>query len=213
MPSRAMSDVVTKALSLMEMTLANPPALGPQLTSIWATVLERNGLTPADVMRATERVIATERFFPQPAVFIEAIRPKASDDILAEAAWQRVRDCLRDYGANASLTAADMANDGAALWATERVGWERLGEMDDDNRAIIRADFVRLYRVARADGMTLDYLPGRMEKQNAGGKYDLTPALVGRPDWTQLPAHRLPEATDALGPAIETLRALAAAKE
>lgn len=211
MASDAMVEAVGRALSLMEMTLANPPKLGPQLTHIWATVLEARGLTPQDVSRATNHVIATERFFPQPAVFIECINPKVGDDLRAEGAWQRVRDCLTRYGAQASLTAADLNNDPAALWALERVGWERIGtEMTEENRAIFRAEYVRVYRLAVSERAALHYLPGRLERENGGGSRELTPALVGRPDWRTMPGDRAALDDAPLTPVPEPLKALLA---
>lgn len=188
MPSDAMIEAVARSLSLMEMTLANAPVLSGQLIQVWAAVLEAQGFTPEETERAAGLVIAREKFFPQPAVFIEATRPPVNEDTQAEGAWQQVRECARRFGSYASLTAADLNGDGAALWAVDRLEWERVGEVEEDERKFLRAEFIRLYRLAREERKELAYLPGRFERENGANGRELTPALCGRPDWKERPA-------------------------
>jgi hypothetical protein len=71
------------------------------------------------------------------------------------------------------------------------MGWERLcNELDEDNRSIWRAEFVRIYRLGTANRARLEYLAGPQERWNDTAGRDLTPRLCGRPDWSELPACR-----------------------
>jgi hypothetical protein len=188
-----LNTAVTQALSAMRRTLANgPDELDAELIRIWVSVVELAGLTPAEVRAAAGEILLTERFFPQPAVFIEKVRPKANQDAAVEAAWLRVVGCVSRYGSYASLKAEDLAGDRAALWALDRMGWIRLCEtLEDENRAILRAEFVRFYAVARQEKAGLDYLAGRCEIENTARTPrpgPLTPEQCGRPDRSELPA-------------------------
>lgn len=180
---------VRRALVLMEGTLANPRALTPELLRTWVLVLHTAGVTAAEIEPGVGRLLQTATFFPTPADFLKALRPPEDRESGEELAWQRVLTAVRARGGIASLTAADLGDDAAALWALSRVGWERLcRELDEEHRAIWRAEFVRVYRVARQTAAALAYLPGAFETQNLRAGRDLTPALCGRPDWRALPA-------------------------
>lgn len=170
---------------MMSRALANPPTIDGELIALWSAVLTAARLTPEEVKRAALDVIATREFFPQPKHFIEAIRPPMNFDVAVEGAWQRALDCVRRYGGNASLRSADVDGDGKVLWALDRMGWVRTcREMGEDNRAIFRAEFVRLYRLAQQEGSALDHVAGGMEIENAARRGEgLNAVLCGRPDW------------------------------
>ncbi len=212
MATRAIREATSKVLTVMQQMLAGAPKQVPaDVLEMWAGVLEGAGMTAEDIEAAARIVVSREKFWPTPSVFIEAWRPKVSDDLQAEAAWQRVRDCLSRFGGYASLTVEDVGGDGHALWALDRCGWERLGaEMDEDSRAIYRAEFIRVYRLAVNDRQRLDYLIGRCERENGAAGMDLDPVLCGRPDWRGLPRRQraLPAAGGGgdLRPAGELIR-------
>jgi hypothetical protein len=187
-----LEEQVAEALLVMAALLANPKPVTPRLVLGWAAVLKAAGVQPEEVPPTVERLIQTEKFFPTPADFLKLVRPPEDWDAAAELAWQRALTCVRAYGGNASLTAADLEGDGAALWALSRVGWDRLcRELDEENRAIWRAEFVRVYRLGTLHGARLAYLPGLQERHNDAAGRDLTPELCGRPDWTELPERTL----------------------
>jgi hypothetical protein len=142
---------------------------------------------------------------------LKLIHPPEDREAEEELAWQRVLSCVRSIGPYGSLRAADLGDDGTALWALNRMGWERVcHEMESEKRAIWRAEFVRLYRAGRQTGAGCQYVPGLIERENRLKGHALTPALCGRPDWTELPAGE-PE-TPAL-PAGETANLIAPAWE
>lgn len=137
------------------------------------------------------KVLKQEKFFPTVAQFIAVARPPDDEAALDEIGWQRVLQCVRGIGGFGSLCAADLDGDRCALWAISRMGWSRLcRELGDENRSIWRAEFVRLYRVGRRCAAVCDYVAGGFELENARNR-DLTPELVGRPDWPALPSRQL----------------------
>jgi hypothetical protein len=172
---------IQEALLLMAEVLANPKPVNVTLIRAWTAVLGSQGLSPDEVRAAAHRVLAEEEFFPTPATFLKRVRPQADTDALVEIAWQRVLTAVRRLGAPASLCAADFGGDTKVLWALSRMGWDRLcRELTEENRAIWRAEFARVYNAARL-AEPVHYLPGLMERQNVAlGAADLTPALVGR---------------------------------
>lgn len=196
---------ISQSLTVMSQMLANPRKITPPVLEAWVAVLRGAGLSPAEVRAAATSILATERFFPEPAVFIEKARPQVDADTLAENAWVQVRRCLREFGSYASLTAADFNGDAAALWAVGQIGLEELGEMDDRDRSIRRAEFVRYYRLARDQHYALQHLAGRFERENRAKihllpperEYRLSPAMCGRPDWRETPAE-LPPVSEAV---------------
>ena len=66
-----------------------------------------------------------EKFF-HPGDFLETGPAARGPDAGEELAWQRTLNAVREFGHNASLTAADFEGNGCALWAVSRMGWERL---------------------------------------------------------------------------------------
>jgi hypothetical protein len=190
----AMEDAVSKALILMTRTLANAPKVDRELVEIWALLLGNAGLTPEEIQRAAGIVAVRETFFPQPVKFIEAIRPPGNEDAALEWGWQLALECVRDRGGYASITAADVGDDPRVLWAIERMGWVRLcAELADDNRSILRAEFIRLFRLAREQRQECQYVAGILELDNERHISlvgPVTPAMCGRPDWTALPPAR-----------------------
>ena len=204
---RALVEPVTSALSAFAAFLANPKEITPSFIQGWVTVLRYAGVQPEEIEPAAARLLATQTFFPTPADFIKILRPPEDQDAKGEIAWQLVVRCVDAYGSYGSLTAADLAGDGAALWALSRIGWERLCErLDEDNRAIFRAEFVRTYRVAVLTEARLDYLPGSHERLNDAAGRLLTPDLCGRPDWPELPGRRgTPALPNGTTPLLETV--------
>jgi hypothetical protein len=195
-----MVQAVIRALTLMKCALANPPAdISSDLIHIWTVTLANADLTPEDVERATTMVVSRETFFPAPVTFIRAIRPPINEDLAADAAWMTARACVQRLGSYKSVALEDCGGDRACLWAIQQMNWVRLcEELADDNQAILRAEFVRWYRLARDRRLGADYVPGRLELENRARLSlvgDLTPAMCGRPDWTALPSERpaLPE--------------------
>jgi hypothetical protein len=201
-----LTDAVSKALNLMARLLANAPVVDAQLIEMWTVVLEARGITAADVARAAGIVAGQERFFPQPSVFIDAVRPTGDEDAALELGWVRVLECVRRFGGYSSLNAADVDGDTAALWAVDRMGWVRLcSELGDDNRSLFRAEFVRFYRLARQERAACAYVAGRLELENAARRSligELTPAMCGRPDWESR------EALPAKPPVVQALPAV-----
>lgn len=194
-----LAEAVGECLVVMAEILANPKPLTAPLLAGWTLVLREAGIAPDELRAATARILATEKFFPTPADFLKLLRPPEEREAAEELAWQRVLTALRAHGSMASLVPADLGGDGAALWALDRIGLARLGrELTEENRAIWRAEFIRLYRVGRSTHAELGYLTGEFERQNASGNRDLNPLTVGRPDWLELPACRteLPALTD-----------------
>lgn len=204
---------VTRALSALQVALKSAPAaITGELVEIWTAVLERAGMTAADVERAAGIVASRSVFFPAPTEFVQAVYPPVNEDLEADRAWSVVRTAVRDLGGGASLSTSDVAGDGAALWALSQFGWERLcRELGDDNQAILRAEFLRWYRLGRADHAKADYIVGRLEVENRLAGYELTPARCGRPDWRALPASALASrggsARDGLAPLPKALPA------
>lgn len=185
-PSDAMLEEVAPALLLMAELLANPKPVSAELVRMWALVLQEAGVRPEEVEGGVCRVLQAERFFPTPADFLRVVRPPENREAVEELAWQRVLGAVQRLGAWASLCAADLSGDGAALWAVERLGWTRLcQELEEGNRSIWRAEFLRVYRVARELGEVQSYLPGAAEQQNGLTGVALSPAGVGRPDWEE----------------------------
>lgn len=187
---------VAETLALMAEVLAAPREITGALILAWAAVLREAGVAAEDVRPAALRLLGTARFFPSPAEFLEVLRPKEDAAALEELGWQRTLSAVRELGGFASITAEDLHGDGAALWVLSRMGWERLcRELDEENRAIWRAEFVRLYRLAQIVKARAEYLVGGAERENVCRGRDLTPELVGRPDWKALPACRAHQAT------------------
>lgn len=205
-----METVVRQVLLIFAETLANPKPVTPQLEEIWVRVLELASVPVQDVETTAARMILTEQFFPTPATFLKAWKPPQDDDTAAELAWQKVLDAVRRYGGNASLHVSDFAGDGAAMWALDRMGWDRLcRELDEEKRAIWRAEFARIYRAARQTNARLTYIAGRHERENRLHGHDLRPELVGRPDWPHLPGEpeALPAGFTGLGAILKALPA------
>lgn len=178
---------VGKALSLFAALLANPRPLSPELLKGWVLVLRGQGIRPEEIEPAAGLVLAGQTFFPTPADFLKFLRPPVDADVAAEIAWQAVRTCIERYGCRASLTALDLGGDEHALAALDRMGLEKLGTSDSP-RAVLRAEYVRLYAAARAAGWRCRYLPGAFELDNRHRGNGLTPQLCGRPDWPEVPA-------------------------
>lgn len=201
---------VLQGLVLMAGTLANPRPLTAELVHAWVLVLRAAGIRAAEVEPGVSRLLQTATFFPTPADLLRHLRPPEDREAAEELAWQHALTAVRRRGAAASLVPTDLAGDATALWALSRVGWERLcRELNEENRAIWRAEFIRLYRAGRQTHARLEYLPGGLEQQNRRAGQDLLPAHCGRPDWTHLPAAALPETAPAEGaPAERPLRRL-----
>jgi hypothetical protein len=188
MAERTLEDEALDALLVFAEMLANPKEVTERLVRAWVLVLRQAGIQPQEVGPAAVRLLATQTFFPTPADFLKAARPPDDREAAAELAWQRTLTCVRQIGRNASLHVSDLAGNGLALWVLSRIGWERLcAELTDENRAIWRADFIRLYRAGATTNAWLTYLPGLQERLNDAQGLDLTPILVGRPDWKRLP--------------------------
>jgi hypothetical protein len=182
---------LSKSLNILRRVLANGPAeIDGELLDAWGMALEAAGLTAADIAAATPRLLQSQRFFPTPADFIEAVRPKANQDAEIELAWQKVRATVARVGSSASVAASDLGGDEHALWAADRVGWERLGQANDEERVYAAADFRKLYRAAREQNNRLAYLVGRFERENAAENYPAQAELTGRPEWAKPPAER-----------------------
>lgn len=198
-------DAVRRALLLMAETLANPKPVTAELIHAWVLVLKRNGYGPEEVEAGVGRILETSTFFPTPADFLNALRPPKVDvDAQAELAWGHVRHAVREYGANASLCVEDFGGDGTALWALTQMGYGELcRELTEENRAIFRAEFVRIYRSALESGLRRDYFTGAHERQNLTLGREMTPTLCGRPDWPALPASR--QTKEALLPSVAAL--------
>jgi hypothetical protein len=189
MATREMVETVGQVLSVLRQMTANAPkSLPPDVLMMWAGVMESSGLSPEDVRKAASQHLATKTFFPSPADLITIARPPINADLVAEDAWLKARRCVERYGYYGSLTADDLGGDTAALWALEKVGWERLcSEMEEGNRAIFRAEFVRYYRLAVEMRYELHHVAGAHERLNRANGYDLTPGRCGRNDWAALP--------------------------
>jgi len=170
--------------------LANPKAVNERLVLAWDMALKLAGVHAEQVAPTVARLLQTQTFFPTPADFLKIVNPAEDREAGEELVWQKVLDCVRKIGPNASLRREDLGGDGTALWAVDRMGWERLcRELTFDNRSIMRADFVRLYRAGKTTGAALDYVAGWLHKANENeGHQVTTPALVGRPEWEALPA-------------------------
>ena len=180
--------MLSRALLLAAELVANPKPVTPTLVRGWEVVLAKAGIRPEQVEPTFERLLSESTFFPSPADFLKLANPAENREAAEELAWQRVLDCVREIGPHASLHVSDLNGDGTALWALDRMGWERLcSELDYDNRSIMRADFVRLYRAGKSTDATVEYVPGSHEKHNAMNGRELSPMLVGRPEWTALP--------------------------
>ena len=188
-------ETVAQALVVLEQILPRARSaaeLTPEVVAAWVEVLRLDGVTPEEVRGAVPRILQTETFFPTPAVFLKLLRPVEDREAREEVAWQRVLECLRRYGGHASLAAADLAGDGCALAALERLQPERLSrELTEENRSLFRAEFVRIYRAFRSSGRQLAYLPGRYERENGALNHELTPMAAGRPDWEGFPGERV----------------------
>jgi hypothetical protein len=174
---------IQESLLLMAGVLANPKEVGVVLVRAWTAVLGSQGLSPDEVRATAHRVMAEEEFFPAPATFLKYARPKADTEALIELAWQRVLSAVRHVGRYGSLAAADFRGDTQALWAISRMGWDRVcRELTEDNRAIWRAEFARVYNAARL-AEPVYYLTGEHERQNLSEGRELTPELIGRKGW------------------------------
>lgn len=190
----------------MAEALANPKEVTDELVEAWVAVLSLVDFPPSEMGKVTARVMVEQTFFPAPATFLKAWKPPDDLDARDERAWQTALGCVRRLGRYASLCLADVHRDRAVLWALERIGWERLcRELDESNLSIRRAEFVRIYRLAHTDSESLDYLPGEMERLNDAAGHDLTPALVGRPDWPELPRRTATPALPAGTPDLATV--------
>lgn len=186
-----LEDAISKALVMMAELLANPKPVTAQLVEGWVLVLQEYGVRAEQVPSAVGRLLQTQTFFPTPADFIKAVDPPENREAAEELAWQRTLTCLRRFGGSASLCSADFAGDATALWVVERIGFERMArELSEENRAIWRAEFVRLFRAGRTTNARTEYLPGSYERENLARGYAATPRTVGRPDWPALPAVR-----------------------
>lgn len=210
-PGDELEVAIARALQVLKVALANPREITPPLLLAWALVLRYAAVSPAEVERGTACCLQSQAFFPSPAEFLKLLRPPADRgeaEAAAEVAWQHVLTCVRRYGGRASLCAADLGGGDAGertLWALSRVGWEALcAGLTDENRAIKRAEFVRVYQVAGGQaggqaggkagegvaGARLAYLVGACERENLAESYGAAPALAGRPDWEAWPAER-----------------------
>lgn len=202
MPDPALHAAVLNSLVLMAEVMANPKPLTPDLVLAWELVLEQANVRPEEIAPAAARLMSSQTFFPTPADLIRAVHPAEDGDAAAELGWQLVLTCIRERGGYASITAADLGGDEAALWAVGRMGWERLcAELEAHNRALFRAEFIRTYNAAQVCGGCERYLPGRNERLNDANGRDLNPALVGRPDWPALPGRAAGDARPLRAPA------------
>ena len=111
---------------------------------------------------------------------------EGSPDDQAALAWQRVWQAFKTVGTYESVDFGDPAIHGVldqmGGWA-QAWRWERLPERD---LGFVRRDFCQLYRLWPRGRMTMRYLPGQAELQNA----------ATRPTWTrgeipELVVHRL----------------------
>lgn len=186
---RELGEEVLKALAIMAEVLANPKEINETLVKAWTLTLASAGVRPDEVEPAVGRALQTQTFFPTPADFLKLLRPPEDREAGEELAWQRTLSAVRHLGRYASLCAADFEGDGTALWTVSRMGWGRLcDELDADNRAIWRAEFMRTYRLGVQAKAALSYLAGSQERDNDARGLPLTPILCGRPDWKELPA-------------------------
>lgn len=207
MPADRLTVAVTQALTLMAEVMANPKEITPQLVKAWVLVLRHAEIAPEEIEPAVGRMLSSGTFFPTPADFLKMLRPAEDREASEELAWQSILTTVRRFGARASLTATDLG-DATALWALERIGFDRLcRELTEENRAIWRAEFMRLYRAGKSTNAGLEYLPGWFERENLANGHDLTPILAGRPDWKALPPCRAPQ-QPALGQGQRVLAAV-----
>jgi len=196
---------VSESLGLLAEMLANPKPITPLLIEGWTAVLRHAEVRAEEVRPVVVTLLKTATYFPTPAQFLEALRPTEDVSAAEELAWQRALGVVRKVGGYASIDVRDVDGDPCVLWALSRMGWERIcRELDEEKRAIWRAEFVRVYRLGSRNGAAVHYLAGRLEADNLSKGRALTPALVGRPDWPELPAGRtagaLPSKADELYP-------------
>ena len=185
---------VAESLTVMSEMMANPRTITGPSGAEWVRALQEEGLTADDVRETTSRVIKKLKFFPTVAEFLHVFKPPEDEAIveaIAEVAWLTAVGLVRRIGGNGSLCAADAGGDETLLWAIDQMGWVRLcQELEDENRAIMRSEFVRFYRAGRIHNASRHYVPGRAELENDAKGRDLTGELVGRPDWVELPGRR-----------------------
>lgn len=177
---------VIDALTLFAMSLANPKKLDGHLTRAWCIALSGAGLTGRDVEHGAGQLLQTAKFFPSPSELIEAVHGDLENRI--ELAWQQVRRMTQRIGTACSWFASDLGGDRVALWAAEQVGLDVLGDMTDETRPFRRQEFGRLYRAGIHGGAGIDRIVGTFELQNRATGRELSPALIGRPDLSELPA-------------------------
>jgi hypothetical protein len=185
-PLDPFTETLMEALVACKELLANPKPLTAAVVMGFRAVLQAEGVTVAELREGLTRLLAAERFFPTPADLLKHCRPDPADAV--ELAWQAVLRAVRVVGIYGSVAAADLGGDGRALWAVDRMGWERLcTELEPGNRAIYRKEFERLYLAA--GGATVEYVAGLHERVNGlQGVAPTRPELVGRPDLAALPA-------------------------
>lgn len=147
--------------------------------------------TDAEFLAACQKMAKSATFFPS----VGEIRATASEGLeeKVEEGWQRARALVKRFAPWGSMWLSDAEGDGACLYALSALGTDRIINMTDDSRAMVAAEFRRVYKMALAKGYEERHLRGLSERQNGQfiGENPSDPKLYGRPELQELPAEAL----------------------
>lgn len=199
-------EMLTKGITLMESELKlsrdqSPITGNDARLENWLRLLE--GWTDQEFWETAVRATMTLTWFPSIGELAK-LRDgdHAEDGVLA---WQMVLELASKLGSYASITAADMGGDEAALWCVSKIGWQEICHCESEKLGFLAAEFRKLYGAARSKGLTAKAIGGIHEIANGSIGFDTTQKeLCGRveagsvpelPD-VFMPSKRNPELTE-----------------
>jgi len=123
--------------------------------------------------KAFETVIATAKFFPKPADFLEILRGKNEDQ--AARAWIKVIETVRRVGNYQSVKFDDpVIHSIFKFWG----GWPVISDWQESELKWKQREFERLYAIMAAGNKHPAYLPGQCEIDNAARGFDVKSEIV-----------------------------------
>lgn len=172
---------MTKREALTEILVAfgelHQREISPMVVDVFLDALGKFSIE--ELQAAGRRLLASERFFPKPVDFIEAIQGSPEDR--GAQAWNLLVEMIRKESASESLQIED---DPAFIYAVESVfgSWVRVGDTLPDSAdpmfASLRKQFMASYRAFDRSGRTIALprrLAGRYEIENMANYHNWRP--------------------------------------
>jgi hypothetical protein len=123
--------------------------------------------------KAFEAVIATAKFFPKPADFLEILRGKKEDQ--AARAWIKVVETVRRVGNYQSVKFDDpVIHSVFKFWG----GWGVTASWKESELQWKQKEFERLYAIMAAGNKHPEYLAGQNEIDNTARGFDVKSKII-----------------------------------